>query len=45
VLADGQVQAFGPRDQVLGALQKAAQQAQAQAAARPLQAQPAGKGS
>jgi ATP-binding cassette subfamily C exporter for protease/lipase len=45
VLADGQVQAFGPRDQVLGALQKAAQQAQAQAAARHLQAQPAVKGS
>jgi len=34
VLADGQVQAFGPRDQVLAALQKAAQQAQAGAGTR-----------
>lgn len=39
VLADGQLQAFGPRDQVLAAMQKAAQQAQAQAQARHLQAQ------
>ncbi len=31
VLRDGQMQAFGPRDEVLAALQKAAQQAQAQA--------------
>jgi ATP-binding cassette subfamily C exporter for protease/lipase len=37
VLADGQMQGFGPRDQVLAALQKAAQQGQAQARA----AQPA----
>ncbi|MEJ8838675.1 type I secretion system permease/ATPase [Ramlibacter sp. AN1133] len=41
VLADGQVQAFGPRDQVLAKLQKATQQAQA--AARALQPQPAVK--
>ena len=32
VLRDGQMQAFGPRDEVLAALQKAAQQAAAQAA-------------
>ena len=32
VLRDGQMQAFGPRDEVLAALQKAAQQVQAQAA-------------
>jgi ATP-binding cassette subfamily C exporter for protease/lipase len=31
VLRDGQMQAFGPRDEVLAALQKAAQQVQAQA--------------
>lgn len=34
VLNDGQVQGFGPRDQVMAALQKAAQQVQSQAAAR-----------
>ena len=34
VLLDGQVQAFGPRDEVLGAMQKQAQQARAQAQAQ-----------
>jgi ATP-binding cassette, subfamily C, bacterial exporter for protease/lipase len=38
VLRDGQVQAFGPRDEVLAALQKAAQQQQAPAQARPANA-------
>ena len=33
VLRDGQQQAFGPRDEVLAALNQAAQQAQAQAQA------------
>ena len=38
MLADGQVQGFGPRDQVLAALQKASQQAQgARPGARPQQ--------
>jgi ATP-binding cassette subfamily C exporter for protease/lipase len=41
VLAEGQVQAFGPRDQVLARLQQAAQQARG--AARPQAAQPAVK--
>jgi ATP-binding cassette, subfamily C, bacterial exporter for protease/lipase len=38
ILRDGQVQAFGPRDDVLAALQKAAQQQQAPAQARPANA-------
>lgn len=38
VLRDGQVQALGPRDEVLAALQKAAQQAAGQAQAAPPQA-------
>ncbi|MDD2609553.1 MAG: type I secretion system permease/ATPase [Giesbergeria sp.] len=38
ILRDGQVQAFGPRDEVLAALQKAAQQQQAPAQARPANA-------
>ena len=41
VLRDGQQQAFGPRDDVLAALNKAAQQAQAQASGQAQQAQPA----
>ena len=48
VLAEGQVQAFGPRDQVLARLQQANQQAQAAQAAqapRPLAAQTVAKGS
>jgi ATP-binding cassette, subfamily C, bacterial exporter for protease/lipase len=38
ILRDGQVQAFGPRDDVLAALQKAAQQQQAPTQARPANA-------
>jgi ATP-binding cassette, subfamily C, bacterial exporter for protease/lipase len=44
VLRDGQVQAFAPRDEVLGALAKAAAQAQQQravAVAQPRAAHPA----
>ncbi|AMO25461.1 peptidase [Ramlibacter tataouinensis] len=41
VLRDGTVAAFGPRDEVLAAMQKANQQAQAQAQARQQQAAPA----